>query len=416
MRYLFVHQNFPGQYLHIVRHLLTEPDNEVVFISEPNTNHIPGVRRVNYQAPRAANGHVHGHARDFEMAARRAERVAAVATNLKQLGFTPDIIIGHHGWGELLNLPDVWPNTPLLGYYEFYYSPHGQDVGYDAEFPVGDNQHPRIRAMNVVNHLALALDRQGQTPTRWQQTRYPSWARPQIKLLTEGARLDLCHPDPRAHSKDFALGDFVVHPTDRLVTYVARNLEPYRGFHVMMRALPALLRARADVKIVIVGGDDVGYGAPPPSGTWRTRLLRELAGTYDTSRVLLPGKLDYPTYLSLLQRSDAHTYLTYPFVPSWSLREAMACGCPIVAADVDPVREFITHGTTGLLTPGLDSTRLAETLLTLLETPSLTLRLRRNARKHAEHHLDIAAHITAYQSRIAELVGLCEARKPGVPS
>ncbi len=410
MKYLFVHQNFPGQYLHIVRHLLDQGTNEVVFISEPNQNAMPGVRRVSYQLPKPAQDAVHPNARDYELAARRAEVVAQTARTLKSLGFTPDIIIGHHGWGELLELPDVWPAAPLLGYFEFFYSTQGQDVGFDPEFPADEGRHARIRAMNLVNLLALSLEQHGQTPTRWQQMCYPEWARRQIMVMPEGAKLDICCPAPEVRTRPWQIGDFRVAPGEKLVTYVVRNLEPYRGFHVMMRALPHLLGRRSDVKAVLVGGDDVSYGARLADSTWREHFQRELAGKYDASRVLLPGQLPYDQYLSLLQRSDAHVYLTYPFVASWSLREALASGCAVVGADVEPVREFITDGKNGLLTPCLDHDRLADRLLELLEDDRLAKRLRNGARRFAEENLDIANHLTAFDARIAALTGV--ARKP----
>lgn len=405
MRYLFVHQNFPGQYLHFIRHLLEDKANEIVFLSEPNANTLAGVRRVVYQKPKAELG-PHPAIRDLDVAVRRAEVAAGMARNLRGLGFTPDIIIGHHGWGEMLDLVDVWPGTPILGYFEFYYQTDGQDVGFDAEFPIDVGQFPRIRAMNGINLLALALHQHGQTPTNWQRTRYPGWAQQQIHLLTEGARLDVCRPDPAVREQPFVLAGFGVQPHEKLVSYVSRNLEPYRGFHVMMRALPSLLKARPDVKVVLVGGDDVSYGARLENNTtWREHFQRELAGKYDTSRVLLPGQLAYPDYLRLLQRSDAHVYLTYPFVASWSLREAMACGCAVVAADVDPVREFITHNRNGLLTPPLDAEALARSVLEVLEDGKLNQRLRRGARRYAERHLDMGRHIAAFTARVGELTG-----------
>jgi glycosyltransferase involved in cell wall biosynthesis len=404
VRYLFVHQNFPGQYLHFIRHLLEDQANEIVFLSEPNANALPGVRRVIYLKPAVAPD-VHPNLRDLDAALRRAEAVAGLARNLRGLGFNPDIIIGHHGWGEMLDLVDVWPGTPMLGYFEFYYDTHGQDVGFDPEFPIGADQFPRIRAMNTVNLLALALRQHGQTPTLWQRTRYPEWAQAEMDVLPEGARLDLCRPDPKLREKPFALGHFVVKPGEKLVSYVSRNLEPYRGFHVMMRALPALLKARPDAKVVMVGGDNVSYGARLPDTTWREHMQRELAGKYDSRRVLLPGQLAYDDYRRLLQRSDAHVYLTYPFVASWSLREALACGCAVAAADVEPVREFITHNRNGLLTPALDPAALAQTVLRLLEDDRLNQRLRRGARRYAEQHLDMDRHIAAFTARVAALTG-----------
>jgi glycosyltransferase involved in cell wall biosynthesis len=349
---------------------------------------------------------VHPNARDYDTAARRAEIVTQTAINLRHLGFNPDVIIGHHGWGELLNLPDIWPDAPLLGYFEFYYSIHGQDVGYDPEFPISTDRFPRIRAMNVVNLLALALDQHGQTPTRWQLTRYPDWAQRRITLMPEGARLDVCKPNPRARKQTFAIGDFRVEPHEKLVSFVTRNLEPYRGFHTMMRALPELLSKRPDLKVVMVGGDDVSYGARLSTGTWREHMQRELAGKYDASRVLFPGQVSYDIYLKLLQRSDAHVYLTYPFVASWSLREALACGCAIVAADVESVMEFISPGRNGLLTPGLNPKRLAENVLEVLENAALNRKLRAGARRYAEQHLNMDDHIAAFDAKISEMTGV----------
>lgn len=413
MKYLFVHQNFPGHYLHIIRHLIAQPGNDVAFITQSNKNVIAGVRRVDYRVEEPRGDTTHPAIRQLNLAMLRADEVSRMAGNLKRIGFTPDIIIGHHGWGELLNLVDVWPATPILGYFEFYYLTQGSDVGFDPEFPLTDDHDlPRARAMNAINLLALALDQYGQTPTRWQRDLYPAWAREQIRMLPESVRLDICKPDPRLRHtpfgigcKPFGIGNFFIDPGDKLVTYVARNLEPYRGFHVMMRALPDLLSARPDVKVVMLGGDDVSYGSRIANTTWREHLQRELAGKYDASRVLMPGAVPYSVYVNLLQRSDAHVYLTYPFVLSWSLREAMACGCAIIGADVDPVREFITDGKTGVLTPCLDPKRLTERILELLEDGKLGQRIRAGARAYAEQHLAMADHIAAYESTIAELTG-----------
>lgn len=405
LKFLFVHQNFPGQYLHLVKHLMARGQDEVLFISEPNANHLAGVRKVVYRLPRAANPGTHPDAQEFEIAALRAETVARTAEKVKRLGFTPDIIIGHHGWGELLNIRDVWPEAPLLGYFEFFYHTDGVDVGFDPEFPPDPRLYARIRAKNVVNLLALSIDGHGQTPTRWQRSIFPAWARPRIEVVPEGADLALCRPQPALRRRLFAVGEIRVRPGEKLVTYVARNLEPYRGFHIMMRALPRVLAARADVRAVLVGGDEVSYGMKPAGGgTWRERLLHEVGRRLDLTRVHFPGKLEYRQYLALMQRSDAHVYLTYPFVASWSLREAMAVGVPVIASDTPPVREFIRDRATGLLTPCLDPARLAERILELLEDLPLARRLGAAARRYAERHLRVEDHIATYDSLIARLI------------
>jgi glycosyltransferase involved in cell wall biosynthesis len=405
VKYLFVHQNFPGQYLHLVRHLVASKQHDLVFITEPNANRIPGVRTVPYAKPKGAAAEAHIAARELDAAVRRAEIVARTAATLKQLGFEPDIIIGHHGWGELLNIRDIWPDTPLLGYLEFYYCINGIDVGFDPEFPTHTTDHPRIRAKNAVNLLALNLGAHAQTPTRWQLSTYPDWARKSITLLPEGVNLDICKPNLQVRRRNLKIGDTVIKPNEKLITYVARDLEPYRGFHVMMRALPHLLRARKDTRVVMVGGDGISYGMPPAEGTWRQKMLAELGDRIDPQRVVFPGRIDYPTYVAMLQRSDAHVYLTYPFVASWSLREALSAGCVVIGSDTPTVSEFVTHEQNGLLVPFFDPKGLAQTVLRVLEDAPLARGLRESARRYAEKHLAMADYIAAYEALIARVAG-----------
>ena len=403
MIYLFVHQNFPGQFLHIVRRLAAQNRHDVVFLSEPNANRISGVRTFNYAMPEVS-GNTWRDAADFEKAVVRADVVRKAALSLKQLGFVPDIIIGHHGWGELLNLPDVWPGTPILGYHEFYYTLSGHDVGFDPEFPTPTDLYPRVRAKNAVNLIALNNPGHGFTPTRYQLETYPAWAQPGITVLPEGVDLQTCMPDPNLRRLPFRIGDATIGPEQKLVTYVARDLEPYRGFHTLMRAAPLIQAARPDTHLVLVGGDNVSYGAALSGTTWREHLLKEVGRRLDTGRIHFPGQVPYELYQALLKRSDAHIYLTYPFVASWSLREAMATGCAIVGSDVAPVREFITDRRTGLLTPCLEPARLADRVLELLEDRPLALRLGRAARRHAEAALDLNAYLDKFEALIARLL------------
>ena len=403
MRFLFVHQNFPGQFLHLVRHLLAARQHDVVFICEPNQNVIPGVRKITYQVPQRHEAAIHPDARDLDQAVARAEAVAKTARHLKALGFEPEIIIGHHGWGELLNLRDVWPSAPLLGYHEFYYNITGYDVGFDPEFPADPAHYAGIRAKNAVNLLALTNGGHGQTPTRFQLETYPAWAQPSITLVPEGVNLDICRPNPALRTHIAPIAGLDIDPADKLVTYVARDLEPYRGFHVMMRAVPYLLRSRPDIRIVMVGGDGVSYGARPSQSSWRELLCAQASPALDPARVHFPGKIDYADYVRLLQRSDAHVYLTYPFVASWSLREALACGCALVASDTAPVREFVTDGQTGLLTPFSDARRLADRVGEALAGGVAIEKMRANARRYATAHLRMDDHIARYETLIARL-------------
>ena len=406
LKFLFVHQNYPGQFLHIVRQLAKDPRHEVLFITEPNANQIAGVRKIPYARPSLDIPDTHFVARELDNGVRRAEAVCRAALGLRHLGLKPDIIIGHHGWGELLNLRDVWPDVPLLGYLEFYYQYDKADVGFDPEFPSDPLDYPRIRAKNAINHIALNLGGAGQTPTDWQQSTYPEWARPRIDVIREGVDLTICSPDPAARKKVLKIGDMTIRPADKLITYVSRDLEPYRGFHVIMRALPALMRARKDLKVVIVGADGVSYGsAPRQGGSWRELMLAEVGKDIDPDRVVFPGRIPYATYIAMLRRSDAHVYLTYPFVASWSLRESLAVGCPVIGSDTQPVQEFITHGDNGLLVPCLEPDRLSRTILDLLDDKTLTRTLRTNARAYAEKHLALEDYLASYNRVIERLTG-----------
>lgn len=402
MRFLFVHQSFPGQYRHILHHLQAQGGHEIVFITSRQRPEIEGVRQVVYHCSPPGND-IHSCSREFDHAMRRAEAVAQVARSLKQLGYRPDIVIGHQGWGELLNLGDIWPNVPTLGYFEFYYDPGGLDVGFDPEFPTTPDLPAFVRAKNAVNLLGLQQPGLGQTPTLFQKQTYPAWAQNKLALLREGVDLDFCRPAPEAKRDFFRLDGLEIAPHERLVTYISRDLEPYRGFHSFMRALPTILAAQPNARVVLVGGAGVSYGAPPAEGgTWREVLLRELAGRLDMSRVHFMGWLPHEDLVRLMQRSDAHVYLTYPFVLSWSLREAMAIGCPLVVSDTVPVRELVQDGVNGLVVPFLEPDRIAQGVLTLLDDRALGRTLGESARLYAQEELGLPLYLKHYERLIDE--------------
>ncbi|NHN88383.1 glycosyltransferase family 4 protein [Acetobacter conturbans] len=412
MKFLFVHQNFPGQFLHIVRHLARAGRHEVVFISESNENAIAGVRRVIYRTPTLPPEATHAGAREFALALSRADAVAQAALTLKNLGFAPDIIIGHHGWGELLNLQDIFPSSPILGYFEFFYHSNGFDVGFDPEFPTLPEMLPRIRAKNAINLQALNNPGWGQTPTLFQRSTYPSWALDRISVLREGVNLELCAPDKTANRRSLTVNGVTISPKERLITYVARDLEPYRGFHVFMRSLPRILKECPQARVVMVGGDGVSYGARLAHMTWRQHMLNELEGQLDLERIHFVGKVSYDNFRALLKRSDAHVYLTYPFVASWSLREAMAMGCAIVGSNTDPVREFVEDGHTGLLVPFTEPAKIADAVLTLLENRKQAQLLREAARAEAERTLCLDDYLARYEDLIEQVSGVAPSHIP----
>lgn len=406
MRFLFVHQNCPGQYVHYVRHLLARGE-EVFFLTAPNGNEILGLRKITYLPHAASTPAIHADAVEFENAMIRARSAHDMAVKLRGLGMRPDVILGHNGWGEMLHFEDVWPDVPRIGYFEFYYHTHGLDVDFDSEFPMVEERRALVRVKNAVNLLGLEAATLGQTPTHFQRSTYPVWAQEKIVVVPEGAPLDICRPDPAAHFHLPGIGrSWRAGKGRRLLTYVARNLEPYRGIHSMLRALPRVLAAVPDLDVVIVGGDGVSYGAAPAEGSWKDHFLAELGPRLDMERIFFAGHIDFADYAKLLKVSAVHVYLTYPFVASWSLREALATGCAIVASDTEPVREFISHEENGLLVPFHDPAAIGDAVIRLLSDTGLSSGLRQAARRYAEAHLDAAQHIVYLDALVERVTGL----------
>jgi glycosyltransferase involved in cell wall biosynthesis len=377
MNWLFIHQNFPGQYVHLVRYL-AGTGHRVVFLTQERDVTMPGVHKIEYQPIRPA-ADVHPYLRDVETAVHNGLAVHQQCEALAWDGFVPDMVIGHNGWGEILYVKDMWPRVPLLGYFEFFYRPRDSDVDCDPEFPPLPDDALRLRTRNAVNLLGLEAADCGQTPTEWQRNQYPARHRDRLSVIHEGIATEHIRPDPAAQL--WLKGGRIFSAADEVVTYSARNLEPYRGFHTFMRALPEILRRRPAAQVLIVGGDAVSYGrGPSRAATWRQQMLAELDGSLDLARVHFLGRLPYQQYLAVLQLSSVHVYLTYPFVLSWSLLEAMAAGCLVVSSRTGPVEEVIRDGENGWLVDFPDPAALAERLTDMLATRNRHAAIRRAAR------------------------------------
>jgi glycosyltransferase involved in cell wall biosynthesis len=362
-RLLFVHQNFPGQYRHLAAHYAADAGYRVVAVGEKanllRQPRLPGVEVLGYDLPEIATPDPFNAS--VLKAIHRGKRVAAGAAHLKRQGFRPDVIFAHIGWGEALFLKDLFPDARVLLYGEFFYRGQGGDAGFDPEFPMSAEKVLRLRVMNAPLLMSLDASDWSIAPTRWQQKQFPAPYAERMSVIHDGINTDVVTPG--------APGD------EELITYVARNLEPYRGFHVFMRAIPEIQKRRPNARIVIVGGDEVSYSPRlPPGQTYRQRLLQEIQGKADLSRVHFTGRIPYADYLKLLRRSSVHVYLTYPFVLSWSLLEAMSAGCLVVGSRTPPVEEVIRDGENGLLTDFFSTGQLAERIDQALSSDFTPLR------------------------------------------
>jgi glycosyltransferase involved in cell wall biosynthesis len=365
MNILFLHQNMPGQFRHLAPALARDSGNQVVFLTRRGDVELPGVRRVTYAAPRAARADVHPYLRTTEEAVLLGQQVVRACLELGREGFRPDVVVAHPGWGESLFIKDVCPRARVLCYCEYYYHSHGADIGFDPGAPTDIDTVCRARMRNAHLLLSLQAADRGWSPTEWQRHRHPPELLPRIAVVHDGIDTRVMRPDAEAA---FALPDGrLLTAADEVVTYTARNLEPYRGFPSFMRALPNLLRRRPEAQVVVVGGDATSYGPPPAQGrTWRETMLEEI-GPVDVTRVHLLPRVPYGDYRSLLQISRLHVYLTVPFVLSWSCLEAMACGAVVLGSRTAPVEEVIEDGRNGFLTDFFDHAQLAADAAELLE-------------------------------------------------
>lgn len=392
MKILFVHQNYPGQFRESLPRLAASGKHRIVFATKRRIDTPPRDHAVAlYNDTHKTDAKVHRMARLFDTQVATAVAVRDACGELKKRGFVPDLIIGHAGWGELMFLQDVLPHVPMAGYFEYYFIPKGGCVAYDPEFPEAPDVATLLHARNAMNYLTYARCAAGFTATAWQKRTFPELFHPNMHVLHEGIRTDLLIPD---HTSDVRvqLKGKTFTRDDEIVTYVARNLEPIRGTHTMLRSLPTLQRLRPRAQVVVVGADGISYGRSfAGDETFRQRLVKELGDKVDWTRVHFVGQVPYLDLVNLLRLARAHVYLTAPFVISWSMMEAMALEKVVVASDNAPVRQFISPGTTGVLVDFFNPVQLGETIAQVLSKPTDYADIGRAARREIVDKYDFNA-------------------------
>ncbi|GAB1393407.1 glycosyltransferase [Rhodocyclaceae bacterium] len=390
MKILFLHQNFPSQFAHLAQHLAAQPGNEVMALRAPPNRDFDGVGVFSYRFLNQPQADIHPLLAETEAKVLRGEAVAALCQAIYARGWHPDVIIAHPGWGDALFVRDYWPKARMVIYTEYFYRAFGQDFNCDPEFLIDDlAELQRLRMKNTVMLHALGDADVAYAPNAWQRATFPEWVQERIQVLREGIDSQYFKPDPTAFIS-FPEKGLTLKAGDEVITYGTRALEPIRGFHVFMRALPEVLRQRKNAHIIILGDERTHYGQSPDGfPTWKARMIHELGDQIDWQRVHFVGYLPIQHYRSILQVSKLHVYLSYPFVLSWSLLEAMACGAHVVASDTAPVREVIADGKNGVLTPLLDSKALAKTMIAQLKLKAEdTAKLRKAARQWVQKHHD----------------------------
>lgn len=408
-RLLFVHQNFPGQFRYLAPALKQRGFDVQALLhhSQPAAAPIAihGVPVQTWTPKRGTTTQAHPWAHDYETKLIRGQCVAEHADRLRQQGWQPDLIIGHPGWGELLFLKQIWPDVPQLHFLEFFYRASGLDVGFDAEFSAASSwqDQARVHSKSAAALLGLEEMAAGLSPTRFQANTYPQWCQDRIHVIHDGIDTALLRPDATASLGLSGSSQIQLSAKDPVLTFVNRNLEPYRGYHRLMRALPAIQRRCPDLVTVIVGGDGVSYGAAAPTGrTWKQIYLDEVAADLDLTRVFFVGNTSYDVYRRLLQISRCHVYFTYPFVLGWSCLEALSTGCVVVGSDTAPVREVIEHGENGLLVDFFDQDALIASVVDVINHPSSYAQLRDRARASVVEGYDLQTHCLPAQMRLVD--------------
>ncbi|KZR72334.1 D-inositol 3-phosphate glycosyltransferase [Prochlorococcus marinus str. MIT 1313] len=362
MRLLLVHQNFPGQFRDLSP-ALCDKEHELKAIGCSQRPCDSRIEVLRYEhGDHQLNG-AHNQTTEVDDWIRRSEKVAELAMSLKERGWAPDVILAHPGWGEAMLLREVFPASPLIIWPELWLK--ANHLGLDAEQQLSVQQMHYLRTKNWLVDGAMADATIAVLPTHYQANSFPARWRNKIRVIHEGvpeAMLKIPRLQQLALGNGITLG-----PEVPVVTFISRNLEPMRGFHTFMRALPALLRHHPEVQIVVVGGDEVSYSSAPDNNqSWRQVMLSELSGQFDLKRVHLFGRIPHEQLVKLYRRSNLHIYLSNAFVLSWSLLEVMACGTPVLAQANPMMEELIKPGVNGALWRGHHPESLAMAIVELL--------------------------------------------------
>lgn len=387
MKILFLHPNFPAQFRHLATVLGQDRKNTVVFATNRREGNIAGVNKIVYEKSRTVRPETHHYVRPLENAVLEAQAVYRIAQKLKDQGFYPDVVYGHSGWGPTLFMKDVFSKATLLCYFEWYYNAYGSDASFDPSDPINADDEARIRIKNAPILLDLASCDRGLSPTKWQRSQFPPEFQSKIKVHHDG--IDTSYFKPLPNAKLFLPRiNLDLTETTEIITYVARGMEPYRGFPQLIETIYLLQKKRPQCHFVIVGKDRVAYGKNLPDGkTYKQAMLEKFS--LDMSRVHFTDLLPYNEYLQVLQASSVHIYLTRPFVLSWSMLEALATGCLIVASDTAPVTEVIQDNVNGLLVNFFNPEQICDRVIEALDNPRMVA-IRDRARKTILEGYDLA--------------------------
>ena len=407
---LLIHQNLPSQFNNLITYLKSHPGVNLVGVKEKNlstpySNHslLQGMNIVEYTLPEQKKSS-NQLERILDTSIQRGKLLVQIAEALIKQNFIPDIVIAHSGWGETLFLKDRFPDARLVILQEFFHGPNSPDINFDPEFQVD-------RSVNEIAVMQRSLDLQACfdadtiiTPTQWQASLIPFEFAKKVRVVHDGIDTSRFMPN---HKAQFQLPTKrTVTKKDKVITYIARGLEPYRGFHSFVRSIPAIQRQDKEIEIVIVGNDNVYYSPRlnHPTLTYREHYFKQIQNKADFSKIHVYDKLPQQRCIELMQVSRAHAYYTYPLFSSLTILEAMSCGCTVLGSKTGPVEEFIQPNRTGHLFPFFGIQEFANLAVHVVNDKTHTQEAIGNrARNFIKSCLDWETRIQPFWTRLIDL-------------
>ena len=408
---LFVHRNFPAQFKNIADHLSSEGYEVTAIISGLNTNRQNSkFKIIRYDIHRSSRGD-YDLLSDFEAKVIRAEAAYLRCKIYAAGGYSPDIIYFHPAWGESIFLRTLWPSAKLLMYCEYFTGEHNEDLFYGNNDSHVLDEKSLLKIVIKKSNLLLNLVNfdVGISPTLFQKKTFPKEYQGKIETIHDGVDTSYFSPSDQVEIRiNRDNRTYTFDKDSEVLTFVNRNMEPYRGINSMIRAIPSLLQLRPNLSIFLIGESAKGYGPAPDRGkygtkNWKEIILEEIdpqMRPVDWERVFFLGTVPKNFYRSCLQLSSCHVYLTYPYILSWSLLEAMSVGCSIVASDNTAVREFIADDINGTIVDFFDVPGLVRACVNTITDRPLSKKYGVLARRKIVAEYDLESIILPKLSRI----------------
>jgi glycosyltransferase involved in cell wall biosynthesis len=419
MHILYVHQNFPAQFGHIAHHLVRKLGWKCSFISQTPPGNVNGIEKIQYKITGGATKANHFCTRTFENAVWHCDGVFKALHARKDL--KPDLIVGHSGFGSTLFLRELYPNTPIVNFFEYYYRAHDPDSDMDfrkdLDWKVEPIKYLRSRCRNAMILLDLQNCEAAYTPTEFQKSRFPEEYLPKLQVIFDGVERAVYHGHEETlrpaleRRAPRQIGGVKIPAKTRVVTYVSRGFESMRGFDIFMRSARLIAQRFPDVVFLIIGTDRIAYGGDEShiegQKTFKEWVLsRE---EFDLSRFFFLGRVPPEELARILASTDLHIYLTVPFVLSWSMMDAMSCGAVVLASSTSPVKEMIRDGENGLLADFFNVEEFADKAVRALQDPAAHRPLGRAAEKMIADQYSLEAVLprmmTIYQHALSQKPG-----------